>query len=143
MVGRYSSQPAMSWPSKRLRKSGPTSTTSPARDEWPCTAAVPAPLPLFSSPSSQPPPRSKQTQPTQLTPCPPRPLPSNLRPRSHDLVLLPRAADKLPRAAQPDHRRARADGPDRLRVDEPVLLPVLDGRHGGHGPEGEAVGDVL
>ena len=46
---RYSSQRAMSWPSKRLRKSGPTSTISHGRDEWLYMAAVHTPPTLPSS----------------------------------------------------------------------------------------------
>lgn len=68
---------------------------------------------------------------------------SRLRPRSHDLVFLPRAPNQLPHTAQPDDRGARADRPDRLRVEQPLLLPVVDGHHGGDGPEGEAREHVL
>ena len=59
------------------------------------------------------------------------------------MVFLPGAPHQLPRAPEPDHRSARADGPERVRGDESVLLPVGDGGDGGDGSGGEAAGDVL
>lgn len=97
---------------------------------------------LYGGGTSPPlPPFSPHPPPSKLT-TGPKPN-SRLRPRRHDLVLLPRAPDQFPHGAEPDHRRARADGPDGVRVDEPVLLPVVDGRDGGDGPGREAAGDVL
>lgn len=94
-----------------------------------------SPPPLPNLPPSQTPHKNL------LTP-PPLPPISNLRPRRHNLVQFPRAAHQLPRLAEPDHRRARADGPDRLRVHEPLLLPVVHGDHGGGGPQEAIAGHV-
>lgn len=95
---------------------------------------------LFPIPSLPLPTPSPSSFPTNKLTQSPR---SRLRPRSHNLVFPPRPPHQLPRLPQPHHRRARPDGPDRLRLHEPLLLPLVHGAHGGDGPEGEVEGNVL
>ena len=88
--------------------------------------------------SSFPPPSLVQT-PSDLTP-PPR---SRLRPRSNNLVLIPRPPHQLTHLPQPHDSRACPDRSDGLCIHESLLLLVFDGDYGGDGPGGEGEGDLL
>lgn len=101
----------------------------------------PSPLPLPSP--ALPLPFPNIPSPSQNAPANTHHPSSRLRPRSNNLVRLPRAPDQFPHKTEPDDRRARSNGPDRLRVQQPLLLPVVDGDNGGDGSGGEAAGHVL
>ena len=100
----------------------------------PSPSSSPSPPPLSPIPTQ--PPTPKPTNPPSLPP-------SRFRSRRHNLVRLPSATDQLPPRAEHDDRSAGADGPDGVCVDEPVLLPVVDGADGGERSGREAADDLL
>ena len=79
------------------------------------------------SKSSHPPtpPQSTITGPNASSPH------SNLRPRRHNLVRLPRTPHQLPLPPEPHHRRARPHRPDRFRLPELGVFSEQYGDHGG------------